>query len=40
LEPTGRLPQHFTVVLPELEGGVEALVSCDHRTIINPNHES
>jgi hypothetical protein len=40
LEATGRNPEHFTVVLAELEAGVEALLACEHRTILNPYHES
>jgi hypothetical protein len=39
LEPTGRNAEHFTIVFPELEEGVAALVACEHRTIDNPYHE-
>ncbi len=39
LEPTGRNPEHFTVVLPALDAGVTAIVACEHRTIDNPYHE-
>lgn len=39
LEPTGRNPRHFTVVMPELEAGVEALCACDRTTWDNPYHE-
>lgn len=39
LEPTGRNPQHFTVVLDDLAPGVEALAGCDHRTVDNPYHD-
>jgi hypothetical protein len=40
LEATGRNPRHFTVVLPEREAGVTALLRCEHRTIDNPYHEA
>jgi hypothetical protein len=40
LEATGRNPEHFTVVLAELDSGVRALLHCEHRTIVNPYHES
>lgn len=39
LDPTGRNPRHFTVVFDELELGVEALVSCEHLTWINPYND-
>jgi len=40
LDPTGRNPRHFTVVFDELDPGVEALVSCEHLSWVNPYHES
>ena len=39
LDPTGRNPQHFTVAFDDLDRGVDALVSCEHRSWINPYHE-
>lgn len=39
LDPTGRNPRHFTVVFDELELGVEALVSCEHLSWINPYND-
>jgi hypothetical protein len=39
LLPTGRHHRHFTVVLPDLDGGLEALLRCERRTFINPYHE-
>lgn len=39
LDPTGRNPRHFTVVFDDLDGGVEALVSCEHLNWVNPYHE-
>jgi hypothetical protein len=39
LEPTGRNPRHFTVAFDDLDGGVEALRSCEHRSWTNPYHE-
>lgn len=40
LEAMGRNPKHFTIVFPELDEGVEAMIACEHRTIDNPYHES
>lgn len=39
LEPTGRNRRHFTVVLPDLDRGVDARCSCERRLWINPYHE-
>lgn len=39
LDPTGRNPRHFTVVFDDLDHGVDALVSCEHHTWLNPYHE-
>lgn len=39
LEPTGRNPRHFTVAFDDLDRGVEALRSCEHRSWTNPYHE-
>lgn len=39
LDPTGRNPRHFTVVFDELEPGVEAVVSCEHLSWINPYND-
>lgn len=39
LEATGRNPQHFSVVLPELNAGIEKLTACEHQTLDNPYHE-
>jgi hypothetical protein len=39
LEPTGRNPRHFDVAFDDLEQGVERLLGCEHRTIVNPYHE-
>lgn len=40
LDPTGRNPQHFTVAFDDLDRGVEALVSCEHRSWANPYHQN
>lgn len=40
LDPTGRNPQHFTVVFAELDRDVEALVACEHLNWVNPYHEA
>lgn len=39
LEPTGRNLEHFSIVLPDVQGAVDDLARCDHRTILNPYHE-
>lgn len=39
LEATGRNPQHFTVVFPDV-GAVDRLVAAEHRTMLNPYHEA
>ncbi|MBK9179492.1 MAG: hypothetical protein IPM45_07900 [Acidimicrobiales bacterium] len=39
LEPTGRNPRHFIVAFDDLDGGVEALEACEHRSWLNPYHE-
>ena len=39
LEATGRNPRHFTVVMADLERGVEFLSSCERRLWENPYHE-
>ena len=39
LEATGRNRRHFTVMLDDLDGGTEALLSCRHQVWMNPYHE-
>jgi len=39
LEPTGRNPRHFTVTFDDLDEGVEALFSCEHRSWTHSYHE-
>jgi hypothetical protein len=39
LEATGRNSRHFTVILPELDAGVEVLCNCERRLWANPYHE-
>lgn len=39
LDPTGRNPRHFTAGFADLDRGVEALVSCEHVSWVNPYHE-
>ncbi len=39
LEPTGRNLYHFTIVMDELERGVDALCACVRETWENPYHE-
>lgn len=39
LEPTGRNPRHYTVVLPDLEDSVDRLCACERRLWPNPYHE-
>lgn len=39
LEPMGRNPRHFTVVLPDLDASVERLCACERRLWRNPYHE-
>jgi hypothetical protein len=38
LEATGRNPRHFTVAFDDLDRGVDALRSCEHRSWQNPYH--
>lgn len=40
LVPSGRNPLHHSVDLGDLEAGVNRLLRCEHRTIVNPYHES
>lgn len=40
LEPTGRNPRHYTVVLPDLDQGVKRLCACERRLWDNPYHEA
>lgn len=40
LDPTGRNPRHFAVAFDHLDEGIDALVSCEHRSWVNPYHES
>jgi hypothetical protein len=40
LEAPGRNRQHFTVILPKLDIEVGLLVSCEHRTVDNPYHDT
>lgn len=39
VEPTGRNPRPFTVVFLVLDRGVDALVSCEHVSWVNPFRE-
>lgn len=39
LEPTGRNPRHYTVVLPDLDASVEWLCACERRLWRNPYYE-
>lgn len=39
LEATGRNPRHFDITLDDLAEGINRLVRCEHRTIVNPYHE-
>lgn len=39
LEPTGRNPQHFTVVFDDLVVGLERLHACEYQRWVNPYHE-
>ena len=40
LMPSGRNLLHHSVDLGDLESGVDRLLGCEHRTIVNPYHES
>jgi hypothetical protein len=40
LEPTGRNPLHFTVVMDRLEEGADALCACEHAVWSNPYYEA
>lgn len=40
LEPTGRNPRHYTLMLVSLDEDVDVLVSADHHVWINPYHEA
>lgn len=40
LEPTGRNPLHFTVVMVLLREGVDALCACEHAVWGNPYYEA
>jgi hypothetical protein len=40
LVPSGRNPLHHSVDLGGLEAGVNRLLRCEHRTILNPCHEA
>jgi hypothetical protein len=39
LEPTGRNPRHYTVVLPDIDVSVETLCLCERRLWTNPYYE-
>jgi hypothetical protein len=39
LEPTGRNPCHYTVGFDDLDQGVKALMSSEHRLLTNPYHD-
>jgi hypothetical protein len=39
LEPMGRNPRHHSVVLADLETGVEALCACERHLWRNPYHD-
>lgn len=40
LEPTGRNPRHYTLMLRSPDEDVAALVSADHHVWMNPYHEA
>jgi hypothetical protein len=40
LEAKGRNPHHFDVAFDDIDEGVARLVSCKHRTFVNPYHEA
>lgn len=40
LEPTGRNPRHYTVSFDDLEDGVQRLVRCPHRVMLNTYHDA
>jgi hypothetical protein len=39
LDPTGRNPRHFDIILDDLHDGLARLVGCPHQTIVDPYHE-
>ncbi len=39
LQPTGRNPAHYDIELDDLDSGVGALCSCEHRVVVNPYHD-
>jgi hypothetical protein len=39
LEPTGRNPRHYTIVLSDLDAGIAALMRSGRQTRSNPYHE-
>jgi hypothetical protein len=39
IRPTGRNPLHHSIEFEELEAGVERLLRCESRTVLNPYHE-
>jgi len=40
LVPSGRNPLHHSIDVGDLDEGLDRLVGCDHRTVVNPYHES
>jgi hypothetical protein len=40
LVPSGRNPLHHSIDVDDLDEGLDRLVGCDHRTVVNPYHES
>jgi hypothetical protein len=40
IRPTGRNRLHYSVDLHDLEDGIEHLLRCEHRTVVNPYHET
>jgi hypothetical protein len=36
LDPTGRNPRHFDIILDDLHDGLARLVGCPHQTIVDP----
>ena len=40
LVPSGRNPRHHSIEMSDLDEGLDRLIRCDHRTVVNPYHES
>lgn len=39
LVPSGRNPLHHSIDLTDLDDALDRLISCEHRTVVNPYHE-